>query len=142
MPDRRDAGHDRAMHARPIPLLLAVTLTLVIAAGALLFGAFLLAVAAGVVPILSGGGPLSVAGLVGAASVAFGLVAVVAAGALWSERGWSWPLAASIHLVALVGVLVALSTGGPGTHVVAGLALSAGGLAALGTAATRQALAR
>lgn len=128
------------MSARPIPLVLAVTLTLVVAAGALLFGAFLLAIAAGYVAILSGSGPLSVVGLIGAASIAYAFAAIVAAVALWAERAWSWPLAAAIHLVALVGVLVALSTGGFGSHIVAGLALSAGGLAALAPSSTRETL--
>lgn len=124
-----------------MPLLLAVTLTLVVSAGALLFGAFLLAVAAGLVALLAGGGPFSLVGFLGGISVAYGLVAIVAAAALWSGRAWSWPLAAAIHLIALVGVLVALSTGGVGSHIVAGLALSVAALAALLSSGTRDTLA-
>jgi hypothetical protein len=142
MPAGHRASHDRTMSARSTPLLLAVTLTLVVAAGALLFGAFLLAIAAGLVALLSGAGPLSVVGFVGGTAVAYGLVAIVAAAALWTGRAWSWPLAAAIHLVALVGVLVALSTGGFGSHIVAGLALSLAGLAALVSSNTRAGLGR
>ncbi len=125
------------MPARSIALLLAITLTLVVAAGALLFGAFLLAIATGLVALLTGAGPFSVVGFLGVSAVAYGLVAIVAAAALWTGRAWSWPLAAAIHLVALVGVLVALSTGGFGSHIVAGLALSLAGLAALVSSGTR-----
>ena len=125
------------MFTRSTPLLLAVALTLVVAAGAMLFGAFLLAIAAGLVALLAGAGPLSVVGFVGGTAVAYGLVAIVAAAALWTGRAWSWPLAAAVHLVALVGVLGAWSTGGFGSHIVAGLALSLAGLAALVSSMTR-----
>lgn len=140
MPTGHGARQAGAMSARSIPLLLAVALTLVVAAGALLFGAFLLAVAAGVVALLAGAGPFSLVGLLGGTSVAYGLVAIVAAAALWAGRAWSWPLAGAIHVIALVGVLVAWSTGGFGSHIVAGLALSLAGLAALLSTATRDTL--
>lgn len=132
MPTTHGARHARIMLARSIPLVLAVTLTLVVAAGALFFGTFLLAIAAGLVALLTGTGPLSVVGFLGGTAVAYGVIAIVAAAALWAGRAWSWPLAAAIHLVALLGVMVAWSTGGLGSHIVAGLALSLAGLAALG----------
>jgi hypothetical protein len=127
------------MNTRPLPLLLASTLTLVVAIGALLFGAFLVAVAAGAVGFLANGGATSAAALVGGASIAFGLLAVLAAVGLWGRRGWALPLAGSIHLIALLGVLAAASTSPFGAHIAGGLALSLGGLAALAAPSTREA---
>lgn len=128
------------MNARPLPLLLASTLTLVVAIGALLLGVFLVAVAAGAVAFLANGGATSPAALVGAASIAFGLLAAVAAAGLWVRRAWALPLAGSIHLIAFLGVLAAASTSPFGAHIAGGLVLTLGGLAALAAPTTREAL--
>ena len=125
--------------SRPLPLLISTVLTMVVAFGAVLFGAFLVAIAAGAVPILDGS-TSGIVGVLAAVSIGYGALALVASIALWIGRAWAWPLAAAIHLIAFVGVLVALSTGGFGTHIVAGLTLSAGGLAALAPTSTREAL--
>jgi hypothetical protein len=123
----------------PLGLLVASSLTLVVALGAILLGAFLFAIAAGAVPILDSPRAAVVA-VVGVASLAYGVVALVAAAALWMRRAWAWPLAAAVHLIALSGVLVASATGGPGAHIAAGVTLSAAGFAALVPEETRRAL--
>lgn len=128
------------MSTRPLTLLVASTLTLVVAVGAVLFGGFLLAIAAGAVALLDDVGMTSPAGLVGVAALAYGGLALVAAAGLWAERAWSWPLAAAVQLVTLTGVIVAASTGGGGPHTTVGLALSMAGLAALLAPDTRRAL--
>ena len=132
-----DAGR---MAARPPSLLLATTLTLIVALGASVFGAFFLAIAAGLVPFLGSANALGPAGVLGAVTIGYGVLAVVAAAGLWTHRAWAWPLATTIHLVAFVGVLIALETGGTGSHILAGLALTGGGLAALVPPSTREAL--
>lgn len=130
---------DTARH--PLGLLAAITLTILVAVGALLMGAFLVAIAAGAVPILSSPNLAAVA-VVGAAAAAYGALAVIAATGLWLLRAWAWPLAAAVHAIALTGVLIAATTGGPGVHITAGIALSAAGLVALLQARTRDALVR
>jgi hypothetical protein len=125
----------------PLGLLVASSLTLVVALGAILFGAFLLAIAAGAVSILDSPRAAVVA-VVAVGSIAYGVIALTAAVALWARRAWAWPLTAAVHVIALSGVLVAAATGGPGAHIVAGVTLSAAGLAALVPEETRRAIPR
>ena len=117
---RGPVRHAHAMTTRPLPLLLASTFTLVVAVGALLFGAFFVAVAAGAIGFFTTVGPTSPAGLVGIASIVFGVLAIVGAAGLWARRAWAWPLAASVHLIAFLGVLAAASTSPFGAHIVGG----------------------
>lgn len=128
------------MTTRPAPLLLGTVLTGTIGVGAGLFGAFFLAIAAGAIGFFGPVGFLSLAGLVGAASVLYGVVAIAAAAGMWAHRSWAWPIAATVALIALAGTLTAAFTGGFGSHIVVGILLGVGGLAALAAPATRESL--
>jgi hypothetical protein len=132
--------HDRDMVRLPLLLLVASTMTLVVAFGAFLFGAFFLAIAAGAIEFYGNTGYLSPVGLIGAASITYGALALIAAGGLAAQRAWAWVLAAMVHVVALTGILAALATSGFGVHIAAGLLLVLGGLAGLVPASTREAL--
>ena len=125
--------------SRPLALLISTVLTMVVAIGAMLFGVFLVAIATGALARLDSATSAIVA-VQAALSIGYGALALIASIALWDGRAWAWPLAAAIHLIAFVGVLIGLSTGGFGAHIVADLTLSAGGLAALAPTSTREAL--
>jgi hypothetical protein len=136
-----DRWHAAGMERRPLSLLGATVLTATVALGALLFGAFFVAIAAGAIGFFVRVGFGGLAGAIGVASLAYGLTAVLAAGGLWLRRAWAWPLAALIHLVALLGILVAASEGGFGAHIGAGLALAIGGIGSLTSPSVRETLA-
>lgn len=119
------------MHRPPFHLLAAVVLTALVGVGAMLFGAFALAIALGAISLLAGAGLSSVVGILGMTSVAFGAAAVIGAVALWREASWAVPLVAFIHVATLAGVLIALETSGSGPHITGGLVVSIAGLAAL-----------
>ena len=128
------------MTTRPLPLLLAASFTLVVAVGALLFGAFFVAVAAGAIGFFTTVGITTPAGLLGIAAIAYGALAVAGAVGLWTRRAWAWPLAASVQLIAFLGVLAAASTSAFGAHIAGGLALALGGLTSLAWPSTRMAV--
>jgi hypothetical protein len=127
------------MHRPPFHLLTAVVLTALVGVGAMLFGAFALAIALGAISILAGAGVSGVVGMLGLASFAFGTAAHVGSIGLWREAAWAVPLAAFIHVATLAGVLIALETSGSGAHITAGLVVTIGGLAALAVEATSDA---
>jgi hypothetical protein len=123
----------------PIHLLAAVVLTALVGVGAMLFGAFAVAVSLGAISLLAGAGVSGVVGILGLTSFAFGAAAVLGAVALWREASWAVPLAAFIHVATLAGVLIALETSGPGPNITGGLVVSIAGLAALAVEATSDA---
>ncbi|MGK2850192.1 MAG: hypothetical protein ACSLFN_04685 [Candidatus Limnocylindrales bacterium] len=110
--------------------VLATILVGTTAVGALLLTGLLVAVAAGAVGLL-GPGMNAFGWIVAAASGSFGVAGLIAAVGLWRGRAWAPVVAGVVQLIGTLGAIVAVATSGPQAPTLVGLALVAGGLAAV-----------
>jgi uncharacterized membrane protein len=128
---------------RPLPLALAVALVTVAGLAALIFGLVLVALVPAAGAFLGGAlgsiqaGALTITALL---SMAYGLVSLVCAAALWKRRPWSWPIAVALQVVVLLAVGVAVLTGGWSNALVIAVLLGVAILALLSVADVRRAV--
>jgi len=133
-------GGSPFMSARPLSLAVGSALIAIIGVGVGFVGLFLLAIAAGGIPLLdSGGGVVSVVGILGMTGVASSAVALVAAGALWRRRPWGWAASLAIAVAGVVGAVIALGSSGAHAPVQVGLALMLAACGLLVAPGTRRA---
>jgi hypothetical protein len=113
-----------------LPVVTAV-LTLVAGLGALAVGLLLAALGMSGMGALDLPGVGPVIGLTVVAAATYGLVAIGASGGLLRDAPWALVAAGAVHVIGLLGALVALTTAGPSAPLVAGLGLTLGGLVAV-----------
>jgi hypothetical protein len=113
-----------------LPVLTAV-LTLVAGLGALAVGLLLAALGISGIGTLDLPGVGPVIGLTVVAAAAYGLVAIGAAAGLLRDATWALVAAGTVHLIGLLGGLVAAATAGLSAPIVAGLGLTLAGLVAV-----------
>lgn len=118
------------MDTRSNPQILATILVGTTAVGALLFTGLMVAIAAGAVGLL-GPGINTIGWLIAAAAGIYGIVGLVAAVGLWRGRDWAPVVAGVVQLIGTLGAVVPVATSGPQAPTLVGLALVAGGLAAV-----------
>jgi hypothetical protein len=129
------------MDTRPVTLALAAVLLAVIGAGVGFVGAFLLAIAAGAIPLLdSSGGLLAPVGLLGMAAVVAAVLVLVASTALWLRRAWAWAVSLAIAVAGVIGAVIAISTAGSQVPNLIGLVMTVGATALLVAPSTRAAV--
>lgn len=122
------------MTGRPPALLVTIVVLLVEGVGAIAWVVLLAALTA----TFGDADPLTAA--TAAASAAFGVAALVAAGGAWARRSWSWLVGAVAQAVVLLGVVVAGLSGGFHPALLAAVALGGIGSLALFRPETRRAL--
>lgn len=118
------------MNSRSNTQILATVLVATTSVGALLFTGLMVAIAAGAVGLL-GPGINTIGWVIAAAADAYGLVGTVAAVGPWQGHDWAPVVAGVIQLIGTLGAVVAVATSGPQAPNLVGLALVAGGLAAV-----------
>jgi hypothetical protein len=127
------------MTARPISLILAAGLLILIGASGMAVGGGLLGLVADGVDI--GPDVRAAAVAIGTTIAAYGFVAVLAGVALLLLRRWAWRLGVGLVVVGLVALGGALLSVGPGTVLGFGVATWGATLACLAAPDTRRATA-
>lgn len=118
------------MNTRSNPQILATILVGTTAVGAVLFTGLMVAIAAGAVGLL-GPGINTIGWIIAGAAGVYGIVGLIAAVGLWRGREWAPVVAGVVQLTGTLGAVVAVATSGAQAPTLVGLALVAGGLAAV-----------